>query len=217
MTHTTRFRLPIALALAAALLTAAARPGPPTAMNPPTATSPPTSTTKDGVMVLGSPRAKVVVAEYASVGCPHCAHWARTVYPVFKVKYIDSGRVRFAFHEMLTGDGALAAAGFLLARCAGPARYFRVVDQIFARQGEIAVKGASILLDIGKSAGVTEDRFKACLSDDAALKALNERTEADAKAHGVQGTPTFFVNGVRMKGDAVLADFDTAIVHARRP
>jgi protein-disulfide isomerase len=178
--------------------------------------SPPTTTDPDGVMVLGFPRARVTVAEYASVGCPHCAHWARTIYPAFKAKYIDTGRVKFAFHEMLTGDGALAAAGFLLARCAGAPKYFQVVDQIFAQQNEIAARGAAPLLVIGQAAGVSEDRFKACLSDDAALKALGARTQADAEAHQVSGTPTFFVNGVRLNSDASLADFDAAIAAARR-
>lgn len=180
------------------------------------AASPPTTTTPDGVMVLGFPRAKVTVTEYASVGCPHCARWARTVYPAFRAKYINTGRVSFAFHEMLTGDGALAAAGFLTARCAGALHYFEVVDQVFAKQNEIAAQGAPALLVIAQAAGVSEDRFKACLSDDAALKALGARTQADADAHHVLGTPTFFVSGVKLSADASLADFDAAIAAARR-
>lgn len=195
----------VVLALAAALLMGAAP------------AEPPTSSTADQVMVLGYHRARVTVTEYASVGCPHCAHWARTVYPSFKKKYIDTGKVRFAFHEMLTGDRALAAAGFLLARCAGPDKYFSVVHQVFARQVDIAQHGAAPLQEIADSVGVGADRFKSCLSDNAALKALGERTDADAKANDVSGTPTFFVNGERMKGDAVLADFDTAIARAWRP
>ena len=178
---------------------------------------PPTAMTPDGVMVLGYPRAKITVAEYASVGCPHCAHWAHTIYPTFKARYIDTGKARFAFHEMLTGDGALAAAGFLMARCAGVPEYFHVVDQVFAQQNEIIAKGAPVLMAIGKSAGLDDDKFKACLSDEAALKALDQRTDADARAHNVIGTPTFFVNGVKMASDASIADFDAAIAHAKRP
>lgn len=178
--------------------------------------APPTTSDPDGVMVLGFPRARVTVTEYASVGCPHCAHWAKTVYPAFKAKYIDTGRVKFAFHEMLTGDGALAAAGFMLAHCAGTPKYFQVVDEVFAKQNEIAAQGAPALLAIARAAGMSEDRFKACLSDDAALKALGERTEADATAHHVQGTPTFFVDGVRLTPDETLPSFDAAIARARR-
>ena len=177
--------------------------------------APPTTTEPDGVMVLGNPRARVTVTEYASVGCPHCAHWALNVYPAFKAKYIDTGRVRFAFHEMLTGDGSLAAAGFMLARCAGPTKYFQVVDQVFAKQIEIATHGAPPLLAIAEGAGMTEERFKSCLADNAALKALGDRTDADARLHNVQGTPTFFVNGVKLDADS-LATFDMAIARARR-
>jgi protein-disulfide isomerase len=166
-------------------------------------------------MVLGFPRARVTVTEYASVGCPHCAHWAKTDYPAFKAKYIDTGQVKFAFHEMLTGDGALAAAGFLLARCAGAPKYFQVVNDVFEKQNEIAARGAPALLVVAQAAGVTEERFKACLSDDAALKALSDRTEADAKAHNVLGTPTFFVDGVKLDGDGTLPTFDAAIARAR--
>ena len=197
-------RLTVALGVIGLLLTAAAPAAPPTITDP------------DGVMVLGFPRAPVTVTEYASVGCPHCAHWAETVYPAFKAKYIDTGKVKFAFHEMLTGDAPLAAAGFLIARCADPSKYFQVVDQVFAEQNEIAAKGAPALLVVAQAAGVTEDRFKACLSDEAALKALGERTEADARAHHVLGTPTFFVDGVKLDGGETLAEFDAAIARARR-
>lgn len=180
------------------------------------AVSPPTTTDADGVMVLGFPRAKVTVTEYASVGCPHCAHWAKTTYPAFKAKYIDTGRVKFAFHEMLTGDGALAAAGFLVAHCAGAPKYFQVVDAVFAQQNEIEAHGAPALLAIARAAGMSEDQFKACIGDEAALKALGARTEADALAHKVNGTPTFFVDGVRLTPDETLPSFDAAIARARR-
>jgi protein-disulfide isomerase len=204
MTGISRLRRALALGAIGVLLIAAAP------------ASPPTTTDPDGVMVLGFPRAKITVTEYASVGCPHCAHWAKTVYPAFKAKYIDTGRVKFAFHEMLTGDGALAAAGFMLARCAGASKYFQVVDQVFDKQNEIAAQGAPALLVIAQAAGVSQERFNACLSDDAALKALAARTEADATAHHVQGTPTFFIDGVRLDGDETLPSFDAAIARARR-
>ena len=46
-------------------------------------------------MALGNPRAPVTVVEYASLGCPHCAAWARDVFPELKKSYIDTGRVRW--------------------------------------------------------------------------------------------------------------------------
>jgi protein-disulfide isomerase len=169
-----------------------------------------------GEMSLGDPRAPVTVVEYASVGCPHCAVWANDVFPEFRHKYVDTGKVRFVLREMLTGNGALAAAGFLTARCAGPAKYFQVVDDVFAQQEDIQRQGIDLLAKIAARAGLTRAQFDACLQDRAALTALSDRTLADAKAHGVDGTPTFFVGDERLDGEQTLEALDAAIARARR-
>ncbi len=166
-------------------------------------------------MSLGNPHAPVTVVEYASVGCPHCAVWANTVFPELRSKYINSGNVRFEFHEMLTGNPALAAAGFLTARCATPDKYFQVVDDVFAQQDEIGRVGIEALEKIGEHAGLTREKFTACLQNPTALAALQERTFNDAKAHGVTGTPTFFVGAQKLDGEQTLEALDAAIAHAR--
>lgn len=168
-------------------------------------------------MALGNPKARVTVIEYASVGCSHCAVWAREVFPAFKAKYIATGKARFEFHEMLTGEPTLAAAGFLTARCVDPSRYFQVIDAVFARQDDIIKEqGLGILTDIAKDAGLGGDRFTACLKDEAALNALDDRTKRDAKDHGVRGTPTFFVGGKKLEGEQSLSQLDAAIAGAAR-
>jgi protein-disulfide isomerase len=152
-----------------------------------------------GDMALGSPKARVTVIEYASVGCPHCADWRHDVFPSLKSKYIDAGRMRFVLREMITGDPTIATAGFMLARCAGPAKYFQVVDAVYARQpqmwGKVADAGA-VLGDIAKSAGMTEAAYEACIADQKGLDALNARIALHNKDK-VDSTPTFFVNGRR--------------------
>jgi protein-disulfide isomerase len=172
-------------------------------------------TPSPGEMTLGNPRAPVTVIEYASVGCPHCAAWANDVFPEFRQKYIDTGKVRFVFREMLTGNPTLAAAGFLIARCAPPDRYFQVVDDVFASQAELARDGIEALARIGEHAGLAREKFDACLEDHAALRALQQRTDADAAARGVTGTPTFFVGDERLDGEQSLEALDAAIARAR--
>jgi protein-disulfide isomerase len=157
----------------------------------------------------------VTVIEYASVGCPHCAVWANEVFPAFRAKYVDTGKVRFVFREMLTGNGLLAAAGFLAARCATPDKYFQVVDDIFASQQQLATEGVDALARIAAHAGVDRAKFDACLMDEAALKALADRTSADAEAHGVDGTPTFFIGDRKLDGEQSLRDLDAAIARAK--
>jgi protein-disulfide isomerase len=164
---------------------------------------------------IGDPSAPVTVIEYASVGCPHCAEWAKTVFPAFKKAYLDTGKARFVFHEMLTGDMELAAAGFLIADCAPPDRYFQVIDSIFADQIGIAQGGAPALLKVAEAAGLSESQFQACLTDNAALQALQDRTLADAQTHDVNSTPTFLIGDQKIVGELTLEALGTAIERAR--
>src|SRR6201999_4058018 len=85
-------------------------------------------------MDLGNPNAKVTVEEWASVTCPHCAAFNEEVFPGFKAKYVDTGKVHYISHEFLPPPTQVAAAGFLVARCAGKDKYFNVTDAIFHSQ-----------------------------------------------------------------------------------
>ena len=168
-------------------------------------------------MALGSPRAPVTVIEYASVGCPHCAAWNNTIFPAFKAKYILTGRVRYVVREMITGSPEVATAGFMIARCAAPAKYFTVIDDVYRRQAEMFVSGPAagqVLKEIAKSAGLDETAFEACLDDQKGLDALNARTTRNGQS--VASTPTFFVNGRQVpEGEHTLAQLGAAIQAAR--
>src|SRR5258707_5024332 len=89
-------------------------------------------------MSIGSAKAKVEVIEYASVGCPHCAHFNEEVFAPFKTKWVDTGKARYTLKEMLNGSPTIAMAGFLVARCAGPGKYFKVVDAVFRSEPQWA-------------------------------------------------------------------------------
>jgi len=164
-------------------------------------------------MSLGNPKAPVTVIEYASLGCPHCGVWARDIFPQFRKRFIDTGRVRFVLREMLTGDPAVAAAGFLTARCASKDKYFQVVDELFAAQPRMEREGDDMpaLLDVAARAGLSKAQVSACLSDHAALTALEARAEANANDYHVEGTPEFDVAGHRIRGETSLAVLATAI------
>jgi protein-disulfide isomerase len=171
-------------------------------------------------MTMGNPNAKVLVAEYASVACPHCAAFNNDIFPAFKAKYIDTGKVHYVLHEMLVGQGAevaLAEAGFLLARCAGKDKYFAVTDEIFRAQSAIFASGdlRGGLLRIAQSTGMSEAQFNACIGDQAALKALGARVEKASK-DGINSTPTFIINGNTLVGEQTLAQLDKAIADASK-
>jgi protein-disulfide isomerase len=173
-----------------------------------------------GDMSLGNPNAKVTVIEYASVSCPVCGRWYADVWPAFKARYIDTGRIHYILREMLVGDStemSAAAAGFLLARCAGKDRYFTVVDAIFKNQPSLFGDVDGTLGNIAKSMGMSEAAFNACITNDQALLALNTRAQQNAEANKISGTPTFVVNGKAFPaGYQPLSALDAAIASASK-
>ena len=168
-------------------------------------------------MSLGAPNARVRVIEYASASCTHCARFAIDVFPAFKAKYIDAGKVSFTLKEYLTDPRVMAAGGFLLARCAGRDRYFPVLDAVYRAQGEMLRTGdlKSGLSRIAKSpGGLTDAQFTACMQDVAAEKALVARVARHRDRDGVAATPTFVINGRRFEGAMTLPELDAAIARA---
>lgn len=177
----------------------------------------PASVAQADDMSLGNPAAKVKVVEYASASCPHCARWDIDVFPAFKARYVDSGKVRYTLKEYLTDPEAIAAAGFLLARCAGKDRYFPVLDAVFKGQEEMVASHdvRSILLRIAKDpGGLSEPQFAACMRDTAAEKALAARVDRHEHVDKVDSTPTFIINGARIEGEMTLPELDAAIAKA---
>lgn len=180
----------------------------------------------DEDMALGSPKAPVTVIEYASPTCPHCARFEADVFPAFKKKYVDTGEVRYVLREAPIHPD-LDAAAFLLARCAGPAGYFNVIDGVMKGQDEyysafltesanadqeIADAYRSVLRRVGKSAGLDDQRISACLTDQASIKAMQTRVDREMAQYHVDSTPTFVINGVKLKpGEVDLATLDAAI------
>lgn len=151
----------------------------------------------EGDMAKGAPEgAKVTVIEYASVTCGACAAWQSQVWPEFKTKYVDTNQVRFVFREFPTPPQPVAVAGFLMARCAGPENYFPVVEELLASQAEMFGPAGPrpVLLRVANGVGLSEEQFQACVTDEAAIAAMDERIKAAMDA-GVSGTPTFIVNG----------------------
>lgn len=168
-------------------------------------------------MSLGNPKASIEVVEYASLSCPHCAHFNEAVFPAFKAKYIDTGKVHFTMREFLTPPANLAAAGWMMARCAGPKRYFSVVDGVFKSQSEWQAGGdiRGVMLKVANANGLSEAQFEACLKDEAGLKSLQDRVRRAVDVEKVDSTPTIEINGKRLEeAPQSLDDFDAALAAA---
>src|SRR5215204_3053983 len=119
--------------------------------------------------ILGAAEAPVTIVEYASMTCSHCAAFHEKTYPELKKKYIDTGKVRFILREFPLDP--LAAAGFMLARCAGEDKYYPMVDALFRSQKTwvTAQDPVAALLTISKQAGFTQESFQQCLTNQSVL------------------------------------------------
>jgi protein-disulfide isomerase len=163
-----------------------------------------------GEEVMGDDKAPVTIIEYASMTCPHCAHFALNTFPDIKSKYIDTGKVRFIFREFPFDP--VAAGAFMLARCAGKDKFFPLVDLLFRTQQTWAVeKPLEPLLATVKQAGFTEESFKACLANQKVLDGVEWVRNRAADKFKVDSTPTFFINGQVYKGAMSFEDMQKII------
>ena len=159
---------------------------------------------------VGNDKAPVTIVEYASVTCPHCAVFHKEVYPALKTKYIDTGKVRLIFREFPTSPANASIAGFMLARCSGD-KYFPLVEAMFEQQQTWIVNPYQGLLSIARQAGITQDTFETCLKDRKLATDITDVARRGVEKFGVESTPTFFVNGVKIVGTRPLAEFEKAI------
>jgi protein-disulfide isomerase len=153
----------------------------------------------------------VTVIEYASFACHHCADWHQLVYPGFKARFIDTGKVRFVFRNLPTDPQEIALPGAALARCAVPERFFEVAAALM--QGQSAVlRGGNREDWYGPAiavSGRTQAQIEACATSPAVEAAL-ARDMDSAEAADVHSTPAFFVNGRRVT-DRSLGGLEVAI------
>ena len=157
--------------------------------------------------VMGKASAPVSVVEYLSNTCSHCARFDAEVFPAIKKQYIDTGKVKWTIREFLTPPEQFAAAGFVLARCAGRDKYWGVVEALFHSQEQL-FKGTDpkvVYGNIAKSMGMSDSQFQACLSDDSLYKGVSERMQKAVDQDHIDGTPTFIVNGKKLNPGDKLA------------
>ncbi len=163
-------------------------------------------------IIVGNKNAPITIVEYASMTCPHCAHFATEVYPELKKKYIDTGKVRLIFREFPLD--ILAAKASMLARCAGPKHYMPMVEALFQTQESWAVDGDEAmkrLLGIAREAGMSKTDFDKCEANETLYDNIVKQRARAAKDFGVDSTPTFFINGKNLGPAHEMPQFEAAL------
>lgn len=149
---------------------------------------------------LGKADAPIVMDEFLSLTCSHCADFTTKTLPKLEKNYIETGKLRIVYHDFPLDGISLKAAA--LARCVPADNYFPYIKLLYANQSVWAFGNNPIdaIVQYAVLAGLSRDKAEACMGDTKLLDAIvAERTEA-TKAYSITATPSFIVN----KGQAAI-------------
>jgi protein-disulfide isomerase len=167
-------------------------------------------------MALGSQNAPITIVEFSSLTCSHCAAFAENVFPMLQARYIETGIVRFVSREFPLEIKAAGAA--MLARCAAsgdPARYFAVITMLFREQDDLIAHTTETLKEVGGHFGMSGDAVEACVKDQDLLDKLKADQKFAFDKLKVDATPTFFINGTRVKGEISFEELEARLAKLR--
>ncbi len=151
----------------------------------------------------GPSDAKVTIVEFSDFECPYCSR-AETV--LDQVMAAHAGKVRLVFRHLPLPMHPNAQKAAEASMCAHEqAKFWEYKKALFQNQDKLTADG---LKQHAKDVGLDSAKFDACL-DGSTTKAKVDADAKAANAAAVQGTPTFFVNGVQV--DPVFEEFDRVI------
>ena len=152
---------------------------------------------------LGSADAKVVVQEWFSLTCTHCAAFSRTVFPDVQKSLIDAGKIRYVFKDFPLDQVALSAA--MVARSLPAERYVPFVSALLASQDRWAfsrtANSTDELAKMAALAGMSRQAFDATLADDSLKTAILMEQDAGTKKYKIDATPTFVFGDTPHSGE----------------
>ena len=152
---------------------------------------------------LGSPDAKVVMQEWFSLTCTHCAAWSQEVFPDVKAKLIDTGKLRYIYRDFPLDQVALTAA--MVARALPPIRYEAFVNMLLGSQDRWAfARGVDTNEELFRRAalaGMPRAVFDATINDAGLKTAILTEQQGGVDKYNVNSTPTFVVNEKAYAGE----------------
>ena len=152
---------------------------------------------------MGKADAKVVVGEYFSLTCTHCAAFAAETFPEVKKNLIDAGTIRWVFHDYPLDQVALTAS--MVARYLPVDRYEPFINALFATQDRWAFsRGVNTTDELWKTAGLagmSRTTFDKAIADTSLRDWIVQQQKLDTDKWKIDSTPSFVINGQKYAGE----------------
>jgi protein-disulfide isomerase len=171
---------------------------------------------RKGAALLGKSSAKVEIVEFSDFQCPFCQKFFNETYKQIKTKYIDTGKVKLVFrHFPLSNIHPFAQKAGEASECALKQNKFFEYHDVLFQKGQADGTGLSVqdLKQYAKDLGLNQNNFNSCLDSGQMADVVKNDATTGSKA-GVTGTPTLFVNGVKIVGAQPYSVFEQAIENA---
>ena len=170
-----------------------------------TALDPPRTPVEATGPARGPADARITVVMFADFECPYCAAGAETV-EALRSNHRDALRVVYRDFPLELHERAIGAA--TAARCAGQqGAFWPMHDALYAQQEKL---GPALYAEQARGLGLDGVRFETCLADAEVAEAIERDAEA-GRAAGVEATPAFFINGIRVSGAQPLSAFESIV------
>lgn len=182
--------------------------------NPDNGNAAPTVNMKDLLdddAVLGDPNAPVTIVEFSDYECPFCQRFYVQTFGQIKENYIDTGKVKLIYRDFPLSFHEHAEKAAEAAECAGEqGKYYEMGDKLFS---EGVDGGVDSFKQYAVDLGLDTDAFNTCLDSGQMASEIQKDMVAGQKA-GVQGTPSFFIDGEMITGAQPYSVFEDAIEKA---
>lgn len=143
---------------------------------------------------IGSDDAPLVIHEFSSLSCGHCATFHNETLDRLKKEFVDTGKVKIVFHDFPLNRPALFGA--VIARCLPEDKYYKFLQLLFSTQEQWAFVSDfdKRLAQNAKLAGMTDEQVTACFSNAQLIQGVVSSVEESRKKYEIRSTPTFVFN-----------------------
>ncbi|MGB6837705.1 MAG: DsbA family protein [Dehalococcoidia bacterium] len=158
----------------------------------------------------GDEDAPVKIIEYSNYQCSYCGRFARETKPEIEREYVATGKVQLEFRNV-AAEGQASGLAAEAAECANEqGRFWAYHDMLYENQQNLS-EGA--LKGFAGELGLDREAFDECLDSHKYTDLIRQQREEAAEA-GVEGTPSFLVNGELVRGYLSFEDFRPIIERA---